>query len=220
MVERIGCGANRSIGGQSRLRNESTSGRARWDSGTRGNRRGIHRARARARITGLVDLTDQFDANHSFAIYTPPSAARGTLRNASRARSRARRPPSSVVVSVTAQHLEISERVNYGPTGTNDGAGQGTGASSDCELEDSRVTGWLWESSLTRPDRLPRLRALARSYAALSFPFALRKKHVGCNLRPVSEPFARYLASWWRVPPVIFDASAVLYVGMCVRSRR
>lgn len=57
------------------------------------NRRGIHRARAR--ITGLVDLTDQFDANHSFAIYTPAlSAARG---NASRARSRARRPPSSVV---------------------------------------------------------------------------------------------------------------------------
>lgn len=29
VVERIGCGANRSIGGQSRLRNESTSGRAR-----------------------------------------------------------------------------------------------------------------------------------------------------------------------------------------------
>lgn len=38
-------------------------------------RRGIHLER----ITGLVDLTDQFDANHSFAIYTPGYSALGFL---------------------------------------------------------------------------------------------------------------------------------------------
>lgn len=43
------------------------------DSGTPWYRRGEEYTAA-ARITGLVDLTDQFDANHSFAIYTPPLA--------------------------------------------------------------------------------------------------------------------------------------------------
>lgn len=61
--------------------------------------------------------------------YTLPCRRGG---NASRARSRARRPPSSVLhlvttVSVTAQHLEISERVNYGPATGNDGGAGGRG---------------------------------------------------------------------------------------------
>lgn len=56
------------------------------------------------------------------------------------------RPPSSGnVVSVTAQHLEISERVNYGPTGTSEvqtGDGrEGEGVAIARTLEDTRVTG-------------------------------------------------------------------------------
>jgi len=54
--------------------------------------------------------------------YTLPRRRRGVCSVMPAARvSRALlvlRPPSRLVVSVTAQHLEISERVNYGPTGT------------------------------------------------------------------------------------------------------
>lgn len=45
------------------------------ETGSAVPRRGIHLER----ITGLVDLTDQFDANHSFAIYTPGYRALGSL---------------------------------------------------------------------------------------------------------------------------------------------
>lgn len=68
-----------------------------------------------ARITGLVDLTDQFDANHSFAIYTAPSAALVPSANASRLALVRVAAVSLSSCLFTAQHLEISEWVNYGP---------------------------------------------------------------------------------------------------------
>lgn len=68
VVERIGCGANRSIGGQSWVAQRVNFGAVFCETGDlRGTK--TRNTPRRDDITGLVDLTDQFDANHSFAIY-------------------------------------------------------------------------------------------------------------------------------------------------------
>jgi len=79
---------------------------------------------------------------------------------------RGRRPPFvRYVVSVTAQHLEISEWVNYGPT-ERQRCGRDEREGGDCAncgrlLAGHGVTVGIL---VTRPNRLPRLRAPARSH--------------------------------------------------------
>lgn len=132
------------------------------------------------------------------------------------------RPPSSGnVVSVTAQHLEISERVNYGPTGTN--AGQGERGRGRVAIARTRrlaghgvIVGILVDASRSFTAVTCSREILPRN-AALLFPFALWKtRFCGCSLRPVSESFA-CLSCLVVTRAVILDSvlTAVLYVGVC-----
>lgn len=69
MVERIGCGANRSIGGSVPVAQQVNIEQHGETAGPVIDTVGGEEYTTIGRITGLVDLTDQFDANHSFAIY-------------------------------------------------------------------------------------------------------------------------------------------------------
>ena len=137
MVERISRGANRSTGGQSGCATSQLRGPyCETDSVAPRDREYTSK-----RITGLVDLTDQFDANHSFAIYTPGYSALGflcSIRNATWGKRLSRHclrrfpivdrcldvPRSFPVVVSANERLEISERIDYiGPSSHAGGEG-------------------------------------------------------------------------------------------------